>query len=68
MEKGHKLKDLPIMWRPGKSPMIMQTSSFASTNSLVSQQHTVSELAAEDVESAPVITEQRRGWFSFARR
>ena len=68
MEKGHKLKDLPIMWRPGKSPMMMQTSSFASTNSLVSQQPSVSELAAEDVENAPVITEQRRGWFNFSRR
>jgi len=68
MEKGHKLKDLPIMWRPGKSPMMAQTSSFASTNSIVSEQQSVSELAAEDVESAPVVTESRRGWFSFARR
>jgi len=68
MEKGHKLKDLPIMWRPGKSPMMVQTSSFASTNSMVSEQQSVSELAAEDVETAPVVTEPRRGWFGFARR
>ncbi|KAI4709015.1 hypothetical protein J4E89_006417 [Alternaria sp. Ai002NY15] len=68
MEKGHKLKDLPIMWRPGKSPMMAQTSSFASTHSTVSEQQSVSELAAEDVETAPVVTEPRRGWFSFARR
>lgn len=68
MEKGHKLNDLPIMWRPGKSPIIMQTSSFDSTDSMVSQQSSVSELAAEDVvESAPVVTEQR-SWFSFVRR
>ncbi|KAI4684749.1 uncharacterized protein J4E88_004190 [Alternaria novae-zelandiae] len=68
MEKGHKLKDLPIMWRPGKSPMMAQTSSFASTNSIASAQQSVSELAAEDVETAPVVTEPRRGWFGFARR
>ncbi|KAI4631716.1 uncharacterized protein J4E87_002422 [Alternaria ethzedia] len=68
MEKGHKLKDLPIMWRPGKSPMMAQTSSFASTNSIASAQQSVSELAAEDVETVPVVTEPRRGWFSFARR
>ncbi|KAI4607715.1 hypothetical protein J4E80_009456 [Alternaria sp. BMP 0032] len=68
MEKGHKLKDLPIMWRPGKSPMMAQATSFASTNSIVSEQQSVSELAAEDVETAPVVTEPRRGWFSFARR
>jgi hypothetical protein len=68
MEKGHKLNDLPIMWRPGKSPIIMQTSSFDSTDSMVSQQSSVSELAAEDVvKSAPVVTEQR-SWFSFVRR
>jgi hypothetical protein len=68
MEKVHKLKDLPIVWRPGKSPMMVQTSSFSSTNSLRSQQQSISELAAEDVESAPVIIEQRRGWFNLARR
>lgn len=69
MEKGHKLKDLPIMWRPGKSPMVKQPSSFASTDSMVSQQSSISELAAEDmVDSAPVVTEQRRSWFSFVRR
>ncbi|KAH8630678.1 hypothetical protein IG631_15255 [Alternaria alternata] len=68
MEKGHKLKDLPIMWRPGKSPMVKQSSSFASTDSMVSQQSSISELAAEDVvDSAPVVTEQRRSWFSFVR-
>jgi hypothetical protein len=67
MEKGHKLNDLPIMWRPGKSPMV-QTSSFATTNSLSSRQQSVSESAVEDVETTPVVTEQRRGWFSFARR
>lgn len=30
MEKGQGqgLKDLPICWRPGKSPMMVQTGSF----------------------------------------
>jgi hypothetical protein len=32
--KGQKLKDLPILWVPGKSPMVMQSDTFRSTGSL----------------------------------
>ena len=37
IDQGHKLKELAILWLPGKSPAVMHTDTFASTSSLASR-------------------------------
>jgi hypothetical protein len=67
MEKGHELKDLPIVWRPEKSPMMIQSDAFASTVSISSQHPLKNSVMVQVNELAEVTSDQGRGWFSFGR-
>jgi hypothetical protein len=67
MEKGQELKDLPIVWRPEKSPMMMQSDTFASTCSINSQHPLKNSVSVQVDEPDKVTSDQRRGWFSFGR-
>jgi hypothetical protein len=61
MEKGERLKDLPIMWLPGKSPMVERDGSFASsTRGLVKE--------VRDAKTVGVKEGRGRSWFGFWRR
>ena len=65
MSKPCKLKDLPILWVPGKSPMVMQARTFGSTGS----QETLRpvgdiEGGTDDQQSA----KRASKWYRFGRR
>ena len=66
MEKGEVLKDLPIMWLLGKSPMMTQNGSFVSTSNLVSNE--VREEEVLDAETVGVKNGRGKSWFGFWRR
>ncbi|RAR10171.1 hypothetical protein DDE82_001446 [Stemphylium lycopersici] len=68
MEKGHKLKDLSILWLPGKSPMMVQTTSFTSSNSSVSEQPPTYDGSVNSAEAIEENAGQRTGWYEFWRR
>jgi hypothetical protein len=63
--KGQMLKDLPILWVPGKSPMVMQTAMFRSTGS---QETLVSPDAAVDGEDPERRVRPGSRWYMFGRR
>ena len=63
--KGHMLKDLPIVWVPGKSPMVMQPETLRSTGS----QTTLTTMGGVEnggVDQSNGIREKR--WYTFGKR
>jgi hypothetical protein len=62
-DKGQMMKDLPILWVPGKSPMVIQTRTFESTGS---QETLRSEMVDIDQEQRNVRPGWR--WYIFSRR
>lgn len=68
MEKGQKLKDLPIMWLPGKSPAMMQTNTFGSQTSVESQRPLRGETHLQDGDDAQSMENEGKRWYNFPRR
>jgi hypothetical protein len=62
-DKAHMLKDLPILWVPGKSPMAMQTRTFESTGS----QETLRP-AGDNVAANQRDMKSESRWYMFRRR
>ncbi|KAF2132750.1 hypothetical protein P153DRAFT_382375 [Dothidotthia symphoricarpi CBS 119687] len=66
-KQEQKLKDLPILWLPGKSPEVGLGAAFASTDSLASQ-HTLPMVRVRDEESTGTAKKRGVGWLRFFRR
>jgi hypothetical protein len=69
-DKGCMMKDLPILWVPGKSPMVMQTTTFGSTmgseEALRPVVHTVQSGSGSEHQQRTAMPRSR--WYMFGRR
>jgi hypothetical protein len=64
-DNGQLMKDLPILWVPGKSPMVMQSRSFGSTDS----QEALTSPVDVDLGVTSQESEARvKRWYTFGRR
>jgi hypothetical protein len=61
-ENGHMMKDLPILWVPGKSPMVMQSGSFGSQEVLTSPVDVDLGVTSQGSEA------RVKRWYTFGRR
>jgi hypothetical protein len=62
-EKGQMMKDLPILWVPGKSPMAIQTRTFESTGSQETLRSDMGDIAQE-----PRSVRPGSRWYMFSRQ
>ncbi|KAH7076744.1 hypothetical protein BKA63DRAFT_288712 [Paraphoma chrysanthemicola] len=68
-DKGRLMKDLPILWVPGKSPMTIQTNTFESSGSqetLRSHDSRVEGLGGAVEDQTP--QQESTRWYKFGRR
>jgi len=65
MDKACKLKDLPILWVPGKSPMVMQSNTFTTTGSQETLTSTANVENGGDGQSNGI---REKRWYTFGRR
>lgn len=66
MDQGELLKDLPILWVPEKSPMVLQSQTLASNGSQETLRPAMG--GADDVEDGRRITRLGSRWDMFGRR
>lgn len=65
MDNACKLKDLPILWVPGKSPTMIHSQTFASTGSQETLRTTQDLVRASNHQ---VNADPRKRWYTFGRR
>jgi hypothetical protein len=64
-DNGQMLKDMPILWVPGKSPMVMQSRSFGSTDS---QEALTSPVDVDLGATSQGSRTRVKRWYTFGRR
>lgn len=69
-DRGRLMRDLPILWVPGKSPMAMQAATFASTGSQETLRPAEGGMDGMNTADNQTSTSTSTGsrWYMFGRR